>query len=432
MKRSLFVLVSLSIMGLTLFALTGCGGGGSEGSSSVSTPPTSSTPHIMASTTALAFGDVVLDNYLDQTITVQNTGSSSLTIGQIAKANPLALPFSIVTDTCSGKQVTPSGTCTLQVRFSPSNQGEFSDTFDIPSNDPKNNSVSVNVGGQGRALRVSIIQATIGSCPNISLVVAVTDKNGTPAPGLLQTNFSVSENGAPQAISSVSAILSPKPVSTAVLMDSSGSMTDVLPDVETATTSFINQLGPGDQAEIIKFAGTFQVEQGFTSDKSLLNAAIASAFTNTSGTLVYDSLWRAIEDTATQPSTNVRALILVSDGYDNDRNDVFPGSVHTLTQVIDLANQNGVAIFTIGLGNVNTSVMTQLASETGGQYFFAPSFDQLSSIYQGIRNIFNGQYTVEYQSTSAGSKGSSTMLGVVVVDQSGNEGVVSKQITGCP
>jgi VWFA-related protein len=279
---------------------------------------------------------------------------------------------------------------------------------------------------------VAISQAANSSCPDITLVVAVTDKSGTPVPGLDQTRFSVSENGSARVISSVTSITTPKTVSAALLMDYSGSMTPFIGDIEAATTSFVNQMSPNDQAEIIKFSGTVEVKQAFTSDKNLLNTAVASAFTATPATILYDALWRGIDDIKTQPSANVHALVVISDGVDENGAGVRNFSIHSLTQVINYANQNGVAIYTIGLGFVDAEVLTQLASSTGGQYFFAPSSAQLSQIYQAIRNIFDGQYTVEYQSGSAGSNGSPIMLGVTVVDQSGNEGVVSKQITGCP
>ena len=119
---------------------------------------------INVSSRQIANGNVVLNNISDQTISIQNTGSGSLTIGQIAQANPLALPFSIVSDACSGQAVQPSAACSFNVRFSPTSQGTFTDSFDIPSDASNENSVTVDVTGSGKALRVAINQVKTNSC----------------------------------------------------------------------------------------------------------------------------------------------------------------------------------------------------------------------------------------------------------------------------
>jgi sugar lactone lactonase YvrE len=67
----------------------------------------------------------------------------------VASANPLAAPFSITADTCSGKTIAPSGTCTVTVRFAPSAVGSFNGDFDIPGDDPDTSTVTVTMTGSG-------------------------------------------------------------------------------------------------------------------------------------------------------------------------------------------------------------------------------------------------------------------------------------------
>jgi endonuclease YncB( thermonuclease family) len=78
---------------------------------------------------------------------VSNSGTADLVIGTVASADPLAAPFSIVTDDCSGETISPGGNRTLTVRFGPTANGSFSDSFDIPSNDPNTPSVIVTLTG---------------------------------------------------------------------------------------------------------------------------------------------------------------------------------------------------------------------------------------------------------------------------------------------
>src|SRR3990172_13272803 len=89
--------IPISVVGsiiCCLFFLISCGGGGGE-----SAPPS---PRILVSTTQIDFGDIILDNPSEQVFTIRNVGSSTLTIGQIAQTDPLAPPFSILNNNCSG------------------------------------------------------------------------------------------------------------------------------------------------------------------------------------------------------------------------------------------------------------------------------------------------------------------------------------------
>lgn len=95
------------------------------------------------------FGDITTGNSSDKTITVSNNGTGTLELNDIAQANPLADPFSILNDNCSWQTLAPTEKCTLTVRFSPNTEGIFNDTFDIPSNDPDENPVTVSVSGTG-------------------------------------------------------------------------------------------------------------------------------------------------------------------------------------------------------------------------------------------------------------------------------------------
>lgn len=97
----------------------------------------------------VSFGNVGVGDSAEQTVTISNTGEVDLVIGNVATADPLAAPFSIVADACSGKSLAPGVDCTLTVRFSPSAEGPFDDTFDIPSNDPDENPGTIFLNGTG-------------------------------------------------------------------------------------------------------------------------------------------------------------------------------------------------------------------------------------------------------------------------------------------
>ncbi len=113
----------------------------------------------------IPFGTVTDGLTSDQTVTVTNTGNANLIIGTIASANPLAAPFSITADACSGQTIAPTGVCKMTVRFAPTAAGTSSDSFDIPSNDSTTGTVTVSVSGTGTATPVPVISVTDSVAP---------------------------------------------------------------------------------------------------------------------------------------------------------------------------------------------------------------------------------------------------------------------------
>jgi VWFA-related protein len=388
-----------------------------------STPPLP--PAIHVNSDNVSFGNVVLDNFSDDIITVGNTGGLDLAIGQIAQANPLASPFSIANDLCSGKTLKTSQTCTLHVQFHPTIQGNgLNDVFDIPSNDPNKNPANVSVSGNGKGLRVTINQVST-FCPSslLELFIAAADKDGNPISGLDNNNFVLSEDGVPKDISSV-AEQTQLPVSVALVLDVSGSMSAFITDVKTESKAFVDLLNTDDAASISTFAADIKLVQSFTTNKNILKSAIDNiTLRNTWGSLMYDALRSAIDNLVTQ--ANSRAIILISDGIDTGN-----GSFKTPAEAVSYANERGVTIFTIGIGDVNTDAMSELASNTGGQFFIAANTDQLAGIYQAIKNNISGRYALQYNSSSTASN--PVMLNVMITDNDGREGIASMQLHGCP
>ncbi|MBI5056463.1 MAG: choice-of-anchor D domain-containing protein, partial [Nitrospirae bacterium] len=106
-------------------------------------------PDMTVLTAPVNFGNVVAGTSSDQTVTVRNDGTGDLIIGNIAQVDPVGAPFSIITDNCSGQTLAPSTSCTVIMRFAPAIESNFSDTLDIPSNDPIKNPMIIILNGSG-------------------------------------------------------------------------------------------------------------------------------------------------------------------------------------------------------------------------------------------------------------------------------------------
>jgi hypothetical protein len=113
----------------------------------------------------LPFGSVTEGNSADQTATVTNDGNADLTITSVAQNDPLGVPFSVQSDTCTGQTLVPAASCSVTVRFAPSTTGVWSDTFEIASSDPDENSVTFTVTGTGDAAPAPDIAVTDSVAP---------------------------------------------------------------------------------------------------------------------------------------------------------------------------------------------------------------------------------------------------------------------------
>jgi VWFA-related protein len=409
-RKNPLLVACYAIFGLTIFLFMGCGSGG--GGNSESSSPT---PNIYASKSSLDFGGVVLNESVDQTVEITNTGNANLNIGQISNGGPTP-PFTIPADgdVCSNKTLTPSQKCSLRVRFAPTVQASFAGTISIPSNDPDSSVVTINMQGEGYGLNVWINKVSPSNCQGI-IDVTVTDpaSPGTLLDSLTAQNFKVYENGVPVEGITATAIEHPSPVSVVLGLDFSTSEVGVIDIIRAAANSFINQLNDEDFAAICKFSGNI----GFYPDtlflptdntgRSTLSSYINGSFPIGSGTLLFTALRQSIERAA-QGTTDKRAVVVLSDG-------IADADSTGIDQVIAYANQQRIPIFSIYYVDPNYTSFTpeqiangllnlqRLAGETGGQYYNGLTAD-LTEVFAQIANVLSNKYTVTYNSpTCAGT-----------------------------
>lgn len=172
------------------------------------------------------------------------------------------------------------------------------------------------------------------------------------------------------------------------VVDSSGSMSnnDRNGIRRTAVKNFVDKLGETDRAAVVDFDGSARVYQSFTSDHTLL----------------YNAVNRIDSSGGTSLSAGMsKALGLFTNGY--DRTDAYKyivfltdGQGSYSTSYTTTAKNNDIVVYTIGLGSgVSESVLKNIASGTGGKYYFASSASDLPDIYSDV-----SYETVDYTTDS--------------------------------
>lgn len=423
MLKKKFIFSSVIIT--AVFLLIGCGGGGGGSESAPVTPPPTPTPSI-STQGSLDFGVAVIGSSSSRQLLISNVGLATLSIGQLSL--PINSSFQITTDHCSGQSIASHGTCSLALQLTPASQNNYSDTLTIPSNDSTKNPLSVALVGKGRELNVKINEVKTDGCGTklLKLLVSVTTSAGVPVTGLPSDRFTVFENGILKLINAFTHPIT-TPISVDLVLDYSGSLSPAAQAaIQNAAKSFVaNLANASDEVGVIKFALTIGAKLDFTTDRNAINAALDALYPgDPGGTILYDSLMVAIDDTFLRPNDR-KAVIVFSDGNDEGT------SSNPLTAVIDRANLRGIPIFTIAYTEANNpkpEIMQQIAQETGGEFFLAPNSSELAGIYDKISEILSQQYLIEYTTSSSG--GTTVSLDIEVTN-GGDLGEDSKEATGC-
>jgi VWFA-related protein len=236
----------------------------------------------------------------------------------------------------------------------------------------------------------------------VLLNCTVVDENGKPVMDLKQEDFRVWEDGTPQATNSFQH--QDLPVSMGIVVDNSGSMRDKRGAVNSAALDLLRSSNPKDSAFIVNFSDRAFLDQGFTSDISLLNRGLAH-FDSQGTSAVYDAVAASADQLSKYAKQPKQALLIISDGADN-------ASRLSLDQAIRrVQNLGGPVVYTIGLlfdaepveAQRARSALDMLSAETGGVAYFPHSLGDVDAIAQDIARDIRNQYVVGYHSSKPSS-----------------------------
>ena len=267
-----------------------------------------------------------------------------------------------------------------------------------------------------------------GQSLQVLLELVVIDENGIPINNLAASDFTMlactpvagtpsecvrsptdaafdaayNPTSATPALASFSVVppQAPVPYAAAMLLDQSGSIGDSDPtDARVfASKVFLERLGASDRVTLGVFAegrGTLIPTSpltrygDFTSDGASLFDELDRLPTLEGGfTPLYSALDQMIQYAATAPAGLSKAVVVFTDGEDTICLDPL---VTCRNRSINLANNSGVSIFTVGLGSsVDTASLTELSSRTGGIHLVASNPQQMISIFGSLGNLLSG------------------------------------------
>lgn len=217
---------------------------------------------------------------------------------------------------------------------------------------------------------------------------------------LKRDDFQVFEDGVKQTL--VSFQHTDLPVSIALVVDNSGSMSRKRPAVNKSALDLVQASNPGDEAFVVNFSDEAYIDQEFTSNVNKLRDGLAH-LESRGGTALYDAVVASADTLAADAKHPKQVLILITDGEDNASSLTLEP---TIRRVQDLS---GPVIYSIGLlfgDEMSKSevrharrALDMLSTETGGVAYFPKSIEQVDQIAAQVARDIRSQYTLGYHST---------------------------------
>ena len=171
-------------------------------------------------------------------------------------------------------------------------------------------------------------------------------------------DFLLTDNGTPQKIT-LDDQTNP-PLSLVVLIQTGGAAVHQLRDYSGLETMLASLLGnPPNQVSIVNFDSKPEAASPFTSDIAQWTDAINHPDPGDSGAAIMDSLKFALDLLSHQPSTNRRAILLLSQPHD-------VGSKTTAKDILRITGETNTAIYTLTFSPTKTTLKDSLKENPHG------------------------------------------------------------------
>jgi VWFA-related protein len=263
-----------------------------------------------------------------------------------------------------------------------------------------------------------------------NILFTAIDKNKRFITEMRKEDVRILEDGVPQEIFTFER-QTDRPLSLALLIDTSISEERTLPAEKRAAAAFVDSVVRADKDEVavISFTGESTLEQGLTGSTQRIRRALERvefvppagyigggtvsgtppiSGTNQSlagSTAIWDSVWVTSEDVLSQTSDKTRrAIILLTDGQDTS-------SQKKMAEAVDRAVKNDVVVYCIGIGDaeyggINEGSLKKVAERTGGRAFFPDDESELRAAFTQIQLELRSQFLVAYSPTNKNRDGS--------------------------
>jgi VWFA-related protein len=252
-----------------------------------------------------------------------------------------------------------------------------------------------------------------GGTETVGIFATVLDRDGELVLNLHRDDFTVDDDGRPQTITTFGNGI--QPITAALLVDTSASMTLNLELAQMAAEQFVIRMLPTDRARVGSFSDRIDLSPTFTSDRDALLQSLRTGLHIGNPT----KLWDAVAETMTalEPLGGRRIILLFTDGMDTI-------STAREADILTRARAEDVMIYVVQfrstpLANLAevplapsasevfrgdprfrnpppTEALRQLARQTGGGHFLLSEHDDVNATFTAVMNELHHQYALGF------------------------------------
>jgi len=265
----------------------------------------------------------------------------------------------------------------------------------------------------------------------VQVFATVRDRHNVVMENLTKDDFKISEDGVPQKITYFGKE-SDMPITLAILMDTSGSMTNIMNGEKAAASDFVHEImRKKDEAVVISFDTDENLLADFTEDPTVLARAINRAEVNVDasgiggtpgtvpsrggGTNLYDAVYLACHDELGTEAGR-KAVIVLSDAEDT-------GSKMSIDAAIESAQRTDAVIHVILISDPGATegygygVAVQMARDTGGRVIPVHNDKTMNKAFDEISEELRSQYVLGYTPSNPARDGTYRKIKVETTQQ---------------
>jgi Ca-activated chloride channel homolog len=249
--------------------------------------------------------------------------------------------------------------------------------------------LTVSLAAQGQKIKVAT--------NSVPVYVTVTDPEKRLVPDLVLEDFEVLDNMKPQTVNVFEN--KPVPITTVVMIDTSGSMTGNLDFVKQGVEQFLLRLLPDDKAQVGEFSDKIKFHPGeFIDNRDRLIYLLKNDLDFGYPT----RLWDAADESLVrlEPMPGRKVLVLFTDGDDTS-------SKIGVSKVMDRAREKDIMVYGVGFvseyfdGQAKRRSspdrgLKKLAEDTGGGYFELKRTADLNETFTRVAQELHSQYVLGF------------------------------------
>ena len=247
----------------------------------------------------------------------------------------------------------------------------------------------------------------------VSILASVRDKKNTLIPNLEKQDFTVLEDGKPQAIKYFTRE-SDLPLTIGLLVDVSRSQENLIDIERRAADQFFRQvLRKKDIAFLISFGEESELLQDYTGSPRLLLDGLnqlrvssgasgihpgpVPTISQPRGTVLFDAIYLAANDKL-KGEVGRKVIVVITDGVDQ-------GSKLTRSQAIEAAQKADAVVYSIDyedpryhgmFGPSGDADLKKMSDETGGRVYKVDRKNTLDMVFKELQDEMRSQYSISY------------------------------------